>query len=682
MVYLVTNQILPPTESYEIISVSKSLEMLQGLKVIGLDTETAGLDPYTKELLLLQLGCPEFQIVIDCTTIDVTFYKELLEDKSKLFIGWNIKFDAKFLLHKRVILREIFDGYTAERLLYNGYPKGMHPLSLKHAGETYCNVVLDKSVRGKIIWSKTLTDEIILYAANDVKYLEPIMNAQIERLKALDLLTSCDYQNHFVVICAYFEYCGVKLDIAKWKIKMDKDMAIYKKAVDDLNSWVVKNLPNSKYLKQNLQGDLFEGFNTEPKCIINWASPKQVQELLIKLGFNLLVKDKEKGGMKYSTEAKVLKPQKNISSILEPFLKFKGAQKSITTYGQNVLDEINPVSGRLHTNFNANGTDTLRLSSGGKDKENKVEYINFQNFPAEDTTRECFICEPGNVFISCDYAAQESRIMAEVTEDPAMLELFNNGCGDTHSLVCKMAFPEVVGDTPVEEIKSKFKGLRNDTKSWVEFPINYGGDANTIHQHSGKSMEEATRIYNNYMKGFPGIKKFQDNQRAFVAKYGYIILDRVTRGKAFIYDFEEQRRLKESFTSEFWNRYREIPKDSEGKKSPKNPGEVQMISDVKSYFKRKGDNERQAIDYPCQGCGAIMFKVACMYIWKYLLEHNLVFTVKLVIACHDEVDVECPKEMQEEIKNLILTSMLKAGSMFCKHLKMPADAVVSDHWIH
>ena len=62
-------------------------------------------------------------------------------------------------------------------------------------------------------------------------------------------------------------------------------------------------------------------------------------------------------------------------------------------------------------------------------------------------------------------------------------------------------------------------------------------------------------------------------------------------------------------------------------------------------------------------CGSIMFKVACMYIWKYLLEHNLVFIVKLIIACHDEIDAECPVELKDEITTLITSSMLKAGAM-------------------
>ena len=77
MIYLVTAQTeLYKSEVYKIISVEESLRLLEPLTIVGLDTETTGLDPYTKELKLLQLGCKDFQIVIDCTTIPLQLYKE------------------------------------------------------------------------------------------------------------------------------------------------------------------------------------------------------------------------------------------------------------------------------------------------------------------------------------------------------------------------------------------------------------------------------------------------------------------------------------------------------------------------------------------------------------------------------------------------------------------------------
>lgn len=164
-IYLVTaqNQLFD-NGTYKIIGVEESLRLLEPLKIVGLDTETEGFSPFLKKLLMLQLGNRDFQVVIDCTTIDVRLYKEYLES-DRLFIGWNLKFDVKFLFYYGIIPKNLYDGFLAEKIRWLGYPSGMHSLSLKSAGENYLGVELDKTVRGQIIWKKELTDEIVEYAA-------------------------------------------------------------------------------------------------------------------------------------------------------------------------------------------------------------------------------------------------------------------------------------------------------------------------------------------------------------------------------------------------------------------------------------------------------------------------------------------------------------------------------------
>lgn len=165
MIYLVTKQTeLFENNTYKIISVEESLQLLDTLTIVGLDTETEGFSPFLKKLLLLQLGNRDFQVVIDCITIDIRKYKEYLES-DRLFIGWNLKFDVKFLFYHGIIPKNLYDGFLAEKIRWLGWPSGMHSLSLKSAGENYLGVELDKTVRGQIIWKKELTDEIIEYAA-------------------------------------------------------------------------------------------------------------------------------------------------------------------------------------------------------------------------------------------------------------------------------------------------------------------------------------------------------------------------------------------------------------------------------------------------------------------------------------------------------------------------------------
>jgi DNA polymerase I-like protein with 3'-5' exonuclease and polymerase domains len=774
MIYVVTQQILPESHKFKIISLEEALAKLELLKKVGLDTETRGFDPYTKELLMLQLGCYEFQVVIDLTTVSVNYFRDYLLS-NRLFIGWNIKFDLKFLLHKKIVIDNVYDGFLAEKLMYNGYPSGFHGMSLKAAGKRYLGVELDKTVRGKVMWAG-LSEDVIEYAANDVKYLEKIMYAQMIELERLKLSTALIYENKSVPWVAYTEYCGVLLDGAKWEYKMlldDFNLSIFEKA---LNDWIIASAKgkefayhylqtegwddpedldkarkkmkgercpeadirgpkrgyfeawkvpvdsrvSGKYIKEDLQGDLWLGFNTEPICTINWDSPMQVIPLLKSLGFNLLAKDKETGEWKDSTEATVIESQQDKSTIAYLYLQYKAAKKVTSTYGRNVLVQVNETSGRLHTNFNQLGTDTGRLSSGGEDKVNKIKYLNFQNFPASPETRACFIAGKGMKWISCDYSGQESRIIADVADDPAMIDLFNNGCGDVHSLVAKMSFPDIIGDCPIEQIKKRFHGLRNDVKSQVEFPINYGGDWNTIKMHSGKTEEESKRIYNNYMKGFVGIKKYQDKQRKFVMDNGYIILNPLTLHRAFIYDYDILMGIKRRLTTEFWSVYRSfkgkentyIPKivkqqlykrfsDGEpfesmvgmytyevtkgGKKTEKSA--YVSLADVyvlpaKHFFKRKSTSEKHAINYCCQATGALMFKVASIFLWEYLRKHDLVFKVKLCVPCHDEWNIEVPEEIADEMLVVLKDCMKRAGAFFCKKVEVPAEGGVYDYWVH
>ena len=680
MIYLVTaQQQLFDNDVYKIIGVEESLRLLEPLLNVGLDTETTGLDPYTKELKLVQLGCFDFQIVIDCTTIDILRYKEYLES-NRVFIGWNLKFDLKWLFKYKIVPQRVYDGYLAEKLMWLGYPAGLHSMSLKSAGITYLDVELDKTVRGQIIWKKDLTNEIVQYAANDVKYLEKIMGAQKVELQKKGLLTAIDYENRFVLPLSYCEFCGIKLDIEKWKIKMKKDQETLNNALSELNNWVVENFPNDiRYTYVNLQGDLFEGFNTDPQCKINWNSAKQVIPLFEELGFNLLVKDKSTGETKKSIDAKVIKPQKDLSSIAPIYLKYKAAQKVVSTYGENFLNQINPVSGRIHTNYQQLGADTTRITSGGKDKENRIEYINFLNFPADAETRSCMIAEPNNKWISIDYSGQETYLLASIANDKAIIEELTNGSGDIHSLTAYMSYKEIPRDTPIKDIKKLYHNLRQDAKG-IEFAINYGGDANTISINKGIPIEEAQKIYNDYMSGFKGVKKYQDFCRKDVMEKGFILLNPLTGHKAFIYDFEELKRIKEKFKEPgFWEYYKEMKKESP---------ECETVQMVKKYFKRKSASEKQSINYRIQGTGSMCLRVSLINFFKYLRDNNLLFKVLITVIPYDEINCEAPKEIADQIAKVLYNCMVKAGAYFCTRCKLDADisrledGSLPTYWIH
>lgn len=420
MIYLVSNtQSLFKSEHYKTIPFEEALNLLTPLKEVQLDTETMGLDAHTKQLLTIQLGCKSFQVVFDWTTMsreDKLKLKTYLES-GRVLIGWNLLFDLGFLYVNNIWPTNIWDGMIAEQLLYLGYSE--HTYSLKAAAMHYLGYDLDKSVRGKII-NNGLTEEVVIYAAGDVTFLEDIKDKQMEEIVQQHMEQALKLENAFIPSLAYFKHCGVLLDVPRWLKKMEQDLENVKSAEKILNDWVVDwclkndagydvqyidcwgkskyeiNQEESKlissgytrcvqrdaegpgsilhayrksnnWIKWDLQGDLFSEtpYDTKPKCTINWKSSQQVISLFKRLGINTESFDKKTKESKDTINKKLLKAQADKFPILPIFLKYKAAVKLTTTYGQNWIDAINPATGRIHVEFHSIGTDTARVSSGG-----------------------------------------------------------------------------------------------------------------------------------------------------------------------------------------------------------------------------------------------------------------------------------------------------------------------------
>ena len=643
MIYLVShNKSLFQTDKYIEATMKQAMSVLLPLKLCQLDSETKGLDCHTKALLTIQLGNKDNQVVIDWTTLtprEKQIVKNYLES-DRLFLGWNLMFDLTFLYVQGIYPKHIWDGMIAEQLLYLGYPAQMREKSLKAAAWNYLNINIDKTVRGKIV-NDGLTTEVVIYAAGDVTYIEDIKEKQDIEIEKQGMKLAVELECEFVKSLAYFKYCGVHLDITKWKAKMTKDQAKLDKAISELNAWVVawdkenphngydiqypelkypkysadypaevkrlikdgykrfpqedlqtpdgkvdayKKVIKNQFTRIDTQGDLFTGFDTEPKCVINWSSQKQVIPLFELLGINVETFDKKTKQKKKSIEANVLKPQKNDFPIIPIFLEYQEAAKVVSTYGQNWLNAINPKTGRIHADFHSIGTDTARVSSGGG-----VWKLNMQNLPRDPETRACFTSEEGNAWLSADYQSQESRIIASVSKDEKMIDLFEHGCGDVHSLVAYMSYPNIIPrDTKIEDIKKLYHNWRQKAKS-IEFAINYGGDYNTISKNDGIPVEEAKEIYDNFMEGFPGIKRYQDYCRAAVMRDGYILLNPLTGHRAHIYDAEELKETHNKMQEPgFWEYYQNVRK--------RNPQD-EIVQEVRHYMQRKAASEKQSINY-------------------------------------------------------------------------------------
>ena len=769
MIYFVTSQrglFEFPDAKYKCISVEESLRILEPLRVVGLDTETTGTEIWQGMMLTLQLGNKENQVVIDCMTINVKQYKDYLES-NRLFIIHNAKFDLRWLYKEHIVVRNVYDTYLAEKILYLGFPPGIISLSLQACCDRYLNVFLDKTMRGKI--HAGMTEDVIVYAANDVVYLEDIMNSQLSIISARGQRVALDIENEFVRVLAYIEFCGIRLDPERWKAKMAKDTERLRVAEKKLNEWVVdyvmkKNDPslisinydfNNKGKPAKLADSvyvvipapsLFSEFDTGPQCIINWNSSKQVIRLFEELGFDLLVKDKKTGKMKKSVESKYIELQVDKSTIAPLYLEYSAAFKVVTSFGQNFLDAINPVTQRIHPTFNQM-MDTGRLScgSGGKGKGGKTKdddiveeedenkdtttqsndkSVNIQQLPATEETRAAFIPEKGHMLIDCDYGDQEGHVFTELSRDKEWIDFYNDpNQRDGHSFVAKMCFPKDLDGIEEKDVKKMRKDLRDLAKK-ARFCFNYNGQAPTMATNCNIPVDFATEIYNNYFKRFYGIAGYFKVQKRDMWNRGYILISKITGLRAYIYDYPILKGIerRKNGMEDFWDIYKsardsgrvinDIPPSvmqeiakrfAEGKPieeiairysyKVKKAGKIEerfidinretvYVSVMKHLWKRKSASDNQSCNYPSQGTAAAMTKIAGIRYFNHLVNDGLIFKVLIPNDVHDEYLIEPPTEIAEQEAKKLSECMEYAAAIFCKKVTIKAVPEIADHWVH
>lgn len=505
MIYLVTKQQeLFKSDLYEVISAYKSLEMMKTWKVIQLDSETNGRDPHINDFLSAQFGNDDTnsRIVVDTTTIDIIIYKEILE--SKLCILQNAKFDLQFFYKHNIIIRNVYDTMIVEQILYQGFPHiSMYKTEYLEGGYDFpyhespdgiisisfaldaiawkrLHIVVDKSVRGEIIY-RGLDPTVIVYGAGDVTHLEKIMKSQLQDLAKNNMFNAAKLECDFIPSLAYMEWCGILLDSNKWKIKMQNDQKALEIARESLNNFVTSNPQYKKYTYINLQGDLFSGFDSAPKCTINWDSPKQVTSFFKFLGFNTAIQDKKTGEDKDSVLEKVLKSQKGINDeFLNIYFNYKEHSKVCSTYGQGHLNMINPKTGRIHTVFKQLGASSGRLSCGSQQPNTDLAkllgispkectYCNLQQLPADEPTRSSFVAPKGYKFVSADFSAEESRLGADIYQDKEFLREFKEGSGDTHNMFAWIVYNKKckeLGCKDATEVKKKAPQWRKKVKGF------------------------------------------------------------------------------------------------------------------------------------------------------------------------------------------------------------------------
>lgn len=659
MIYLVTNQInIYDKALYELITVKEAIEILKQEDELGLDTETEGLDCYTKKILLLQIGNFDYQILFDIQSFGGKIPEEIkkfLNETKILIIMQNAKFDLKFLMIQGILIKHVYDTMLAEIIITNGLQYSGRDLAT--LAEKYCGVTLDKSVRGDII-TKGLSDAVLIYGAKDIEYLSIIKRKQLVEVCALNVERALDLDNTFVIVLAYVEFCGIKLDYPKWKIKADKNVATAAILKTKLEAQLLKDE------KTHCFSGMVDMWTGQQDCTINWDSPKQVLALFENYGINTTIRIK--GEFKNSIDAKVLEPQKDDYAILKPYLEYKAARKEISTYGYNWKKYINPVTGRIHTTYKQL-MDTGRLSSGNK----RDGTPNMQNLPSDELTRSCFIAEKGNLIAAVDYSSQEQIVLANFSKEDNLINFYKRGLKDMHAYVAFLMYPKIrecsLEDiTPVilKNVKENHKDLRSLAKN-AGFAINYGGNGSTIANNCNITKKDGEFVYNSYFKAFPGLRDYFDLVFKRASYFKWVQFNNITKRKYFFSPENDYFKYRDDVNDKyFWH----------------TNDDARSIH--KKFTKAQGEIARLAQNYPIQGSAADITKYACILYFKWLLKNNYIHIIKIINIVHDEIIIEAPKELIKKSVDALVDCMKKAGEPFCPTIPLNATADIGDHWIH
>lgn len=468
------------------------LEALKRSPHYCFDTETTSLEAMDAELVGMSFAVKAHEawyvpIPADQTEAQkwVERFRPVLEDKSKIIIAQNIKYDLMVMQNYGVELRgKLFDTMLAHYLLEADSRHNMDAMSEHYLQYKPVSIseLIGKKGLGQLNMRDVALDKIKEYAAEDSDITLQLHDIFVPKLKeqgAVSVLE--DIEMPLVPVLASMEREGVMID---------------KKFLHEYSNELDIEAKKSEGRIHTLAGVKF-----------NIASPKQMGEVLFeKLKLDPKAKKTKTG--QYQTGEEILSKLASEHEIIKEILRYRQISKLKSTYVDTLPTLIHPLSGRVHTSFNQAVAATGRLSS---------QNPNLQNIPIRTDMgreiRKAFI--PGNKdfeIMAADYSQIELRIIAALAEDSGMINDFVQG-HDIHSATASKVFNVALGEVD-KEMRRKAK--------MVNFGIIYGISAFGLAQRLEIPRKEAAEIIEAYFTQYPNIKKYMNDTIDGARANGYV----------------------------------------------------------------------------------------------------------------------------------------------------------------
>ena len=568
---------------------------------LSLDTETTSTNPIDAELVGLSFAVKEFEafyVPIPAKREEalqiVNIFKEVYEDPRILKIGQNLKYDLEVLVNYGIELKgKMWDTMIAHYLIQ---PELHH--NMDYMAEIYLNyqtIHIDELIGPKGKNQKSMRDlppsQVYEYAAEDADVtlrLKNKLEPELKKFECEDLFYNIEMP--LMPVLAEMEMNGVCLDTESLK----ETSKVLTDRMNELEERIYE-----------LAGGQF-----------NIASPKQVGEILFDK-LKIVEKAKKTKTGQYVTSEEVLQQLRNKHEIVADILEHRGLKKLIGTYIDALPKLINPRTGHIHTSFNQTITATGRLSSSDP---------NLQNIPirGEDgkEIRKAFIPEPGCLFFSADYSQIELRVMAHLSKDSHMIEVFKEG-KDLHAATAANIYKKDIADvTRDERTKSKR----------ANFGIIYGITVFGLAERLDIPRDEAKMLIDGYFATFPQVHDYMEKSKEIARQKGYV--------------------------TTLFGRRRYLP-------------------DINSHNSTvRGFAERNAINAPIQGTAADIIKVAMIRIHQRFKQEGI--RSKMILQVHDELNFSVYPEEKEAVERIVLEEMQGA---FPLAVPLVADSGFGRNWL-
>ena len=591
--------------NYKLVENEKDAEELYDFlrtnEILVLDTETTSTNPIDAELVGLSFAVKEneaFYVAIPSNRKEaekyVNIFKPLYENPKILKIGQNIKYDLEVLRNYGVELKgALWDTMIAHYLIQ---PELRH--NMDYMAETLLNyktIHIDELIGPKGKNQKSMRDLpptlVYEYACEDADVTLKLKNVLEPKLKESGVEhLFYDIEMPLVPVLAEMEMNGVCIDTDS----LNETSKIFTNRMQELEQRIYE-----------LAGEQF-----------NIASPKQVGDILFGK-MKIIDKPKKTKTGQFVTNEEVLMQLKHKSEIVEDILNHRGLKKLLGTYIDALPKLINPRTGHIHTSFNQTITATGRLSSSDP---------NLQNIPirGEDgkEIRKAFIPEPGCLFFSADYSQIELRVMAHLSQDENMMNVFREG-KDLHAATAATIYKKDINEVSRDE--------RTKSKR-ANFGIIYGITVFGLAERLDITRDEAKQLIDGFFQTFPQVHQYMEASKQKAREKGYA--ETVFHRRRYLPDINSHNATVRNFA------------------------------------------ERNAINAPIQGSAADIIKVAMIRIFNRFKAEGI--RSKMILQVHDELNFSVYPEEKEIVERIVIEEMQNA---FPLSVPLVADSGFGQNWL-